>query len=100
PGAFARDALCPRLAPPGAASGAVFDLAVPGDQILGILTQLPRGAAVLMQQPMGPDLAGAHAIRRCCVDRSLTAAVTFQLRFAPNVLLLRDMIARGQVGEI
>jgi predicted dehydrogenase len=98
--AFSIPTVFSTLADAASVAGAVFDLAVPGDQILGILTQLPRGAAVLMQKPMGPDLAGAEAIRRCCVDRSMIAAVNFQLRFAPNVLLLRDMIARGQVGEI
>ena len=79
---------------------AVFDLAVPGDQILGILEQLPRGAAVLMQKPMGPDLASARAIRACCHERQLTAAVNFQLRFSPNVLALRDLVARDALGPV
>ena len=79
---------------------AVFDLAVPGDQILGILRQLPRGAAVLMQKPMGPDLASARAIRACCHERQLTAAVNFQLRFSPNVLALRDLLAQDALGPI
>src|SRR6266498_3254056 len=30
----------------------VFDLAVPGDQILGVLGRLPTGSAVLIQKPM------------------------------------------------
>ena len=79
---------------------AVFDLAVPGDQILDILAQLPRGAAVLIQKPMGPDLATARAIHACCRDRGLTAAVNFQLRFSPNVLALRDLLTRGELGAI
>src|SRR5262249_31145407 len=79
---------------------AIFDLAVPGDQILGIVARLPRGSGVLMQKPMGPDLVAAEAIRRCCAERGLTAAVNFQLRFAPNVLVLRDLIARGGLGQI
>src|SRR5689334_21756812 len=29
--------------------GAVFDVAVPGDQVVGILQRLPQGAAVLVQ---------------------------------------------------
>jgi predicted dehydrogenase len=80
--------------------GAVYDVAVPGDQILGILPHLPRGAAVLMQKPMGPDLAAATAIRACCRQRALIAAVNFQLRFSPNVLALRDLIGRGALGEL
>ena len=42
---------------------AVFDLAVPGDQILPILKRLPHGSPVLIQKPMGRDLADARQIR-------------------------------------
>ena len=97
---FAVDTVFGSLADATAASGVVFDLAVPGDQVLDILAQLPRGSAVLMQKPMGPDLEAAKAILRCCRERGLTAAVNFQLRFAPNVLVLRDLIARGGLGDI
>jgi predicted dehydrogenase len=98
--AFAIDTVFPTLADAAASRGAIFDLAVPGDQILGILEQLPRGAAVLIQKPMGPDLAAARSIRACCRDRDLTAAVNFQLRFSPNVLALRDLLTRGMLGTI
>ena len=50
-------------------AGVVFDLAVPGDQIVGILEQLPEGAAVLIQKPMGHDLAEARRILDCCTAR-------------------------------
>src|SRR5712692_2000783 len=69
--AFAIDTVFPTLAAAAAVHDAVYDVAVPGDQILGILAQLPRSAAVLMQKPMGPDLAAATAIRTCCRDRAL-----------------------------
>src|SRR5262245_49514325 len=46
--------------------GAVFDVAVPGDQIVGILERLPEGAGVLIQKPMGADLSGAERILACC----------------------------------
>jgi len=98
--AFAIDTVFPTLAAAAAAPGAVYDIAVPGDQILDILAQLPRGAAVLMQKPMGPDLAAATAIRARCRERQLTAAVNFQLRFSPNVLALHDLLARGALGEV
>jgi predicted dehydrogenase len=90
----------PSLAAAAAVENAVYDIAVPGDQILGILAQLPRGAAALMQKPMGPDLAAASAIRDCCRERALTAAVNLQLRFAPNVLALRDLLARNALGAV
>src|SRR5262245_34576512 len=82
-----------------AVEGAIFDLAVPPGEIAGILEQLPAGAAVLMQKPMGRDLDDARRILRLCRERKLTAAVNFQLRFAPNMLALRDAIARGVLGE-
>jgi predicted dehydrogenase len=96
PGALAFATLDAAAASPDA----VFDVAVPGDQIVGILERLPEGAAVLIQKPMGNDLADAKRILACCTSRRLTAAVNFQLRFSPNVLALRDLIARGTLGTL
>ena len=79
---------------------AIFDLAVPGDQIAGILQRLPEGSPVLIQKPMGHDLADARRILACCTERRLTATMNFQLRFSPNVLALRDLIARGMLGTL
>jgi predicted dehydrogenase len=83
-----------------ASRGAVFDVAVPGDQILGVLCRLPQGAAVLMQKPMGEDLAAARRILELSRERQLVAAVNFQLRFSPNVIALADLIASNQLGEL
>jgi len=88
------------LAEAGAENGAVFDIAVPPAAIAEILQRLPDGAAVLMQKPMGRDLDEARIIRDICHAKGLTAAVNFQLRFAPNMLALRDAIDRGVLGEI
>jgi predicted dehydrogenase len=82
------------------ASPVIFDLAVPGDQIVSILEQLPRGSAVLMQKPMGQDLAAAKRILACCVERDLVAAVNFQLRFSPGMLALQHLIECGALGPI
>jgi predicted dehydrogenase len=97
---FSIHTVFPTLDAATAVENAVYDIAVPGDQILCILARLPRGAAVLMQKPMGPDLAAATAIRACCRERQLTAAVNFQLRFSPNVLALRDLLARDALGPV
>jgi predicted dehydrogenase len=83
-----------------AVAGPVFDVAVPGDQVLGILAQVPPGSAVLIQKPMGRDLAAAKAIRACCRERRLTAAINFQLRFSPNVLALGDLLERSGLGTL
>jgi predicted dehydrogenase len=80
--------------------GAVFDLAVPGDQIVGILEKLPDGSAILMQKPMGRDLEEARRILRCCQDRKMTAAVNLQLRFSPAMLALRALLDRQELGTL
>ncbi len=98
--AFAIPEVFPSLDAACRASGVVFDLAVPGDQVLATLEQLPAGSAVLIQKPMGMNLPEATRILECCRARRLTAAVNFQLRFSPNVLALRDLIARGALGTV
>ena len=40
----------------------MFDIAVPGDQVVSILERLPPGAPVLIQKPMGGDLKEADRI--------------------------------------
>jgi predicted dehydrogenase len=80
--------------------GAVFDVAIPPDRIASVLERLPKGAAVLIQKPMGRDLADARRILAIARERQLVAAMNFQLRFAPNMLALSDALARGLLGDI
>jgi predicted dehydrogenase len=79
---------------------AMFDVAVPPNQIAAILDKMRPGSAVLIQKPMGRNLADARRIVALCRQRTLTAAMNFQLRFAPNMLALRDAIAHDMLGEI
>lgn len=83
-----------------ASRGAIFDVAVPGDQILGVIGCLPRGAAVLIQKPMGEDLAAARSILDACRERRLVAALNFQLRFSPNMLAVRHLVEQQRLGEL
>ena len=78
----------------------MFDVAVPPSAVAGILERLPSGAAVLIQKPMGRDLVDAQRSRNVCRVRHLGAAVNFQLRFAPNMLALRDALATGLLGNV
>jgi predicted dehydrogenase len=89
-----------RLDDAARAENAVFDLAVPGDQIIGILERLPPGSPVLMQKPMGQDLAEARQILASCAERSLIAAVNFQLRFSPGMLALHQLVTSGALGPL
>jgi predicted dehydrogenase len=85
-----------RFAPPDA----VFDVAVPASQILTVLPLLPTGATVLIQKPMGETLEEARRIRDLCRQMGLTAAVNFQLRYAPNHLGAAALAKAGLLGEL
>jgi predicted dehydrogenase len=80
--------------------GAIFDVAIPPENIGSVLERLPPGAAVLIQKPLGRDLADARRIVAICRERKLRAAVNFQLRFAPNMLAVRDALDRGIFGDM
>ncbi len=83
-----------------APSDAVFDIAVPASKLLTILPQLPRGAAVLMQKPMGETLEEARTIRDVCRKRELQAAVNFQLRYSPSHLAAQALAAAGALEQL
>ncbi len=83
-----------------APADAVFDLAVPASQIMSVLPLLPKGAAVLIQKPMGETLEEARSIRDLCRERRLVAAVNFQLRYAPNHIGAVALAKAGLLGEL
>ncbi|MCL8025488.1 Gfo/Idh/MocA family protein [Nocardioides bruguierae] len=83
-----------------APAGAVFDVALPPEAHVGVLEQLPDGAAVLLQKPLGNDLAQGREILEVCRRKHLVAAVNTQLRFAPYVAAARALIASGAIGEL
>lgn len=85
-----------RFAPPDA----IFDIAVPASQIMTILPQLPDGAAVLLQKPMGETIEEARAIRDYCRQHGLALAVNFQLRYAPNHLGALALVREGVLGDL
>ncbi len=83
-----------------ATTGAVFDLALPPSAHLDVMAHLPEGAVVLLQKPMGRDLGEASAILQLAREKKFTAAVNFQLRFAPMMLAVADLIGRGVLGQL
>jgi len=78
----------------------VFDVAVPGSQLLPVLQHLPDGACVLLQKPMGDDLSMAREILELTRARRMTAAVNFQLRYAPFINAARHLVKLGLLGEL
>ena len=93
-GATLRDVL-PQLRGP-----LVFDVAVPGAAVLDVLREIPKGAAVLIQKPLGGTLKEAEAIVALCRERGLNAAVNFQLRWAPNMVGARAITDAGALGTL
>jgi predicted dehydrogenase len=79
---------------------AVFDVAAPPVAHRDILAALPEGATVLLQKPMGLDLAAATAIRDICHARGLTASVNFQLRYSAMMLAIADAVRQGRLGAL
>jgi predicted dehydrogenase len=96
PHAFNSIAEAVRFAP----ADAIFDVAVPATQIMRILPQLPTGAAVLIQKPMGETFEEATLIRDLCRQRGLIAAVNFQLRYSPNNLAAVALHQAGLLGDL
>ncbi len=83
-----------------APANAVYDLTLPADQFAASLRLLPEGAAVLIQKPMGENLAQAKEILAVCRERKLVAAINFQLRFAPFVIMAREAVSKGLIGDL
>ena len=78
----------------------VFDITIMPDQFVETLEQLPNGAAVLIQKPMGDYFQHSKEILSICRRKNLTAAINFQLRFAPYVSAASKMIQQGMIGEV
>jgi predicted dehydrogenase len=78
----------------------VFDLALPASMFPETLRLLPRGAHVLIQKPMGENIAEAREILAVCRERGLRAAINCQLRYAPFVLAARHLLSEGMIGDL
>lgn len=100
--AFGIPSVYPSLAAAVEAGGTdvIYDVALPASALPAVLPQLPDGAAVLMQKPMGESLDEARTIRDICRRKSLVASVNFQLRYAPFVLAARSLIEQGAIGDL
>lgn len=84
----------------GTPENVVYDLALNPSQSLQVLPELPDGSSVLIQKPMGDYPEDTKKIRSICDEKQLTAAVNFQLRFAPFVNAARQLVENGQIGDV
>jgi predicted dehydrogenase len=78
----------------------IFDVAVPASALLDVLHAIPAGSAVLLQKPMGQSLDEAEAILALCRQKGLTAAMNFQLRYAPVMLAARQLAEAQLLGRV
>lgn len=81
-------------------ANAVFDVAVPGAQTIPVLEQLPVGAAVLLQKPMGENYEEAKKILELVRHKKIIAGINFQLRYAPYILAAKDLVDKNLLGEL
>ena len=79
---------------------AIFDVAVPASAILDVLEKIPDERAVLIQKPLGENLAQGREIVALCQKKKLIAAVNFQMRYAPFIIAARSLIEQGIIGEV
>lgn len=89
-----------RAAAAAGGTDVVYDIATPPHAIADILPDLPDGAAVLIQKPMGADQEQARVIRQICRDKGLKAAMNFQLRFSPMMMAVQDAVKSGLLGDL
>ncbi len=78
----------------------IYDIAVPGNKVSEVIKQLPHQSFVLIQKPMGENLEQAEEILKLCRQKGLVAGINFQLRYAPYILMAKQMIAAGIIGEV
>jgi predicted dehydrogenase len=83
-----------------APENAVFDVAVPGSQTIALLNQLPDGATVLLQKPMGEHYEEAKQILEITRNKKMLAGINFQLRYAPYILAAKELINKDLLGEL
>jgi predicted dehydrogenase len=65
-----------------------------------IYPALDRGVSVLVEKPFGENLADARAFVAAAGRSRARLAVNQQLRFMPDVLLARELIGSGQLGQL
>src|ERR671930_125589 len=79
----------------------IVDVAVPAQENPAIAERVAQaGKALLLQKPLAEDLAGARAIAAAVERAGIVAAVNQQARWMPAALAMRDLIARGLLGEV
>jgi len=64
------------------------------------LASLHAGAHILLDKPFVRDLSEADEILKAAASKNLKVTVAHQMRLAPNVTHLRDVIRGGMIGRL
>jgi predicted dehydrogenase len=68
--------------------------------MIAVLEKLPAASNVLLQKPMGENYEEAKRILGIARTKKMIAAVNFQLRYAPFIAELRNMLQQGLLGDL
>jgi len=80
-------------------AGGIADVALPPEALPATLEALPEGSFTLLQKPFGLTLGEATSLRELARARRIGGAVNFQLRHAPVIAALRELLRSGAIGE-
>jgi myo-inositol 2-dehydrogenase/D-chiro-inositol 1-dehydrogenase len=76
-------------------------IAAPSDQHSELIARFAAaGIAMLCEKPVGVNVEQARAAARAAADAGVLLQVGYWRRFVPALLLLKDRIAAGELGEI
>ncbi len=82
------------------AADGILDVALPPAALEATLLALPIGSRILLQKPFGETLAQATRLLHIARERSFVGAVNFQLRHAPCIRAVRELLAHEAIGEV
>ncbi|CAF0919137.1 unnamed protein product [Adineta steineri] len=80
-------------------SKVIYDIAIPATEISKILQQLPNNSFALVQKPMGETFEQAKEIKLLCKEKNIHIGINFQLRYAPQMLAVKDLLKREVLGK-
>lgn len=78
----------------------IYDIAVPASALPAVLEFIPEGSILMMQKPMGENIAEASQLLEICRRKKFIAAVNFQMRFIPAVVAAKKLIESGALGKL
>lgn len=91
---------------------AEYDALLKRDDVDAVLLSLPHflhepftlqaaraGKHILLEKPLGVDLASATSIVQGCADAGVRLTVNFSFRYIPTVQFVKHLLAEGILGE-